>query len=701
MVRQELNSEETRLHFDVAGMTCSSCAMRVEKVLNRQPGVEKATVNFANEEALVQLADPVQPAELIRAVEKIGYGLSAHSSEHDHHSALPALTARLVISAILTAPLIALHFLPGLDELIGMNTTAWLSLAIATPVQFWAGWPFLRSAALKARRLQTNMDTLVAVGTLVAFGFSVWAVSVGRHDSIYFETAAVIITLILLGKFFEERAVRRTSSAIRSLLEMSPKEASVLRDGVEVRVPVEKLEPGDLVVVRPGEKIPVDGVMREGAGSVDQSMLTGESMPVDKEPGDDVFGATLNGRGRLIVEATRLGADSALSQIVMLVKEAQGSKAPVQRLADRVASVFVPVVLVLAAITFAVWFAATGSFEDSLVPATAVLIIACPCAMGLATPTAIMAGTGRGAEMGVLIRGGEVLERSGKLQTVVLDKTGTVTEGKMSVTKFTGERALRYAAGVEAASEHPIGRAIVKAASERGIDVPPVSQFEAFAGMGVSGIVDGVHVEVKAADAMDLDEPGTVVSVFCDGTEAGSITLSDQPRRGAAEAVAELRQLGVEVVLLTGDNEKVARLVGAEIGVEDVISGVLPAGKVEEIKRLQSQGKVVAMVGDGINDAPALARADLGIAIGTGTDVAIEASDITLVGGDPAGIPRAIRLARRTLRTIYQNLFWAFFYNVAAIPLAAFGKLSPAVAAAAMAFSSVSVVGNALRLRRL
>lgn len=697
MVRQEVNPKDTRLHFDVAGMTCSSCAMRVEKVLTRQPGVEKATVNFANEEAVVELAEPMPPGELVRAVEKIGYGLSPHTSEHDHHSAIPALTARLVVSAILTAPLLALHFFPGLDELTGMSTTAWLSLVIATPVQFWGGWPFLRSAALKARRLQTNMDTLVAVGTLVAYGFSVWAVSAGRHESIYFETAAVIVTLILLGKFFEERAVRRTSSAIRSLLEMSPKEASVLRNGAEVRVPVEQLEPGDLVVVRPGEKIPVDGVVREGAGSVDQSMLTGESMPVDKESGDEVFGATMNGRGRLIVEATRLGADSALSQIVQLVKEAQGSKAPVQRLADRVASIFVPVVLVLAAMTFAAWFAATGSFEEALIPATAVLIIACPCAMGLATPTAIMAGTGRGAEMGVLIRGGEVLERSGKLQTVVLDKTGTVTEGQMTVTDFTDAETLRYAAAVEAGSEHPIGRAIVRAATERGIEIPTVSQFEASAGLGVSGTVEGGRVEVKAGDATDAM---TVVRVVSDGRELGTIALADRPRRGAAEAVNELKQLGVEVVLLTGDNEKVALKIASEIGIENVISGVLPAGKVDEIKRLQSEGKVVAMVGDGINDAPALAQADLGIAIGTGTDVAIEASDITLVGGEPVGIPRAIRLARRTLRTIYQNLFWAFFYNVAAIPLAAFGKLSPAVAAAAMAFSSVSVVGNALRLRR-
>ncbi|MGH2812278.1 MAG: heavy metal translocating P-type ATPase, partial [Actinomycetota bacterium] len=425
-------SAEERVTFDVSGMTCATCAMRVEKILGRQPGVRSAAVNFASEEAVVTLEGPVPPETLTKAVEKIGYRLAPHRDDHDHRGAVTGLGKRLAVSIGLTFPLLMLHMFPGLVQSVGHETAGWIGLVLATPVQFWAGWPFLSSAALKARRLQTNMDTLIAVGTLTAYGFSLWAVLTGHHDN-YFETAALIITLILVGKYLEATAIHRTSSAVRRLLEMGAKEATVLRDGAEIRLPVDALEPGDLVVVRPGEKIPVDGVVSEGSSSVDQSMLTGESVPVDKEPGSEVVGATMNGSGRLVIEATKLGAESALAQIVRLVKEAQGSKAPVQRLADRVASVFVPVVLVLAAATFAIWFARTGDFQSALVPAIAVVIIACPCAMGLATPTAIMAGTGRGAEMGVLIRGGDVLERTGKLQTVVLDKTGTVTEGRMTV----------------------------------------------------------------------------------------------------------------------------------------------------------------------------------------------------------------------------------------------------------------------------
>ena len=717
--------EQERLIFDVSGMTCSTCAMRVEKILSRQSGVKQAAVNFASGEAVVTLDEPVPEESLVRAVEKIGYGLAPQVEEHDHtHEPPRALVRRLVLAALLSVPLVIAHFVPWVSDAFGAQRLAWLSLVLATPVQFWAGWPFLRSAGLKAMRLQTNMDTLVAVGTLVAYGFSTWAVFTGRHHSIYFETAAVIITLILLGKYFEATALHRTSSAIRHLLELGAKEATVLRDGKEVRLPVDEVVPGDLIVVRPGEKIPVDGIVQTGEGSVDQSMLTGESVPVEKSPGDEVFGATLNGVGRLVIKATKVGVQSALAQIVRLVREAQGSKAPVQRLADRIAAIFVPAVMILSALTFAFWFMRTNDMEASLIPAIAVVIIACPCAMGLATPTAIMAGTGKGAELGVLIRGGEVLERAGKLDAVVLDKTGTVTEGKMSVAHVIpdtvnddpvdAELILLRAAAVEAGSEHPIGRAIAAAAEG---ELPRVERFKAHSGFGVTGVLEGLEVGVGKpeflaklgifgcteldAESRRLESKGqTVVSVGWGGRVRGLIGLSDRPRPGAAEAVSALRRQGVTVAMLTGDNETTARKVAEEVGIDEVIAGVLPGGKVDEIKRLQDSGKVVAMVGDGINDAPALAQADLGIAIGTGSDVAIESSDITLVGGDPAAIPRAIQLARRTLRTIRQNLFWAFAYNVAAIPLAAMGKLSPSVAAGAMAFSSVSVVFNALRLRK-
>lgn len=727
-------SETETFTFDVEGMTCASCAARVEKILGRQSGVEKASVNFANHEAVVALSEPVAVEQLVSAVEKIGYGLHPHLEEHARETTgheggdAGSMWRRFVVSAVLTTPLVLLHFIPPLINLIGGHAVAaWASLVIATPVQFWGGWPFLKSAWLKARHFQSNMDTLVAIGSLAAYGFSAWATFVGRHHSVYFETAAVIITLILLGKYFEARALTRTSSAVRKLIEQGAKEATLLRDGEEVRVPVAQVVPGDVFVVRPGEKVPVDGVIRNGASSVDESMLTGESTPVEKAPGDDVFGSTINSDGRLIVEATRVGSESALAQIVKLVKEAQGSKAPIQRLADRVAEIFVPFVITIAAGTFLGWLVTGHSLEASLIPAIAVLIIACPCAMGLATPTAIMAGTGRGAEIGVLIRGGEVLERSGRLQAVVLDKTGTVTRGKMTVTDVvpdtwndqpTNETTLlRRAASIESASEHPIGRAITEHARDRRLDLSHADGFRASSGFGVTGEVEGLRVaagkpsflgESGFMSCTELDEKAaalasegkTVVAVGWDRRIRGVIALADQPRAGAADAVRQLRSSGVEVILLTGDNRETAEAIAGQIGIDQVMAEVLPQDKVDQIRKLQTQGKVVAMVGDGINDAPALAQADLGIAIGTGTDVAIEASDITVVGDDPRSIPKAISLSRRTLRVIRQNLFWAFFYNVAAIPLAAVGLLSPAIAAGAMAFSSVTVVSNALRLRK-
>jgi thioredoxin len=733
-----------RLVFDVQGMTCASCARRVERALTRQPGVSDAVVNFATGQAIVDTdgaSPPATQAILIDAVTRIGYGLAPHLTESDPAGAVRAMGRRFVVSALLTAPLVLFHFVPGLTARLGPGGSwaGWAQLALSAPVQFWGGWPFIRSAVLKGRRGQANMDTLVAVGSLAAWLWSAWVVlsvpggagghaghaGAGAAEQVYFETAAVIVTLILLGKYFEARAVIGTSSAIRLLLELGAKEATLLRDGVEVRVAADHVVPGDLVVVRPGEKVPADGRVVEGRSSVDESMLTGESLPADKGPGDPVFGATLNQQGRLVVEATRVGSESALAQIVALVREAQGSRAPVQRVADRVAGFFVPAVILLGLGTFML-NALAGDIQSGLTRAIAVLIIACPCAMGLATPTAVMAGTGRGAELGILIRGGEVLERAGALDVVALDKTGTLTEGKMAVGEvlgMTGDPAdavmvLLRAAAVEAASEHPIGRSIVRSAVERGLALPGVGDFHAAAGLGVRGVVDGVEVAVGtaaflqergmaesaelAAALQDLAAEGrTVVLAGWDGEARGLIALSDQLKPTARAAVEDLRAQGIGVVLLTGDNRPTAERIAREVGGIPVAAALMPEGKVEEIRRLRAGGsKVVAMVGDGINDAPALAAADLGIALGTGADVAIEASDITIVSGDPLAIPRAVRLARRTLRVIRQNLFWAFAYNVAAIPLAATGRLSPSVAAATMAFSSVSVVANALRLRR-
>ncbi len=702
--------------------------MRVEKALGKVPGVESAFVNYAGGQAVVSLRDGVEQADLLAAVERAGYGMEAVQPEgsswgRDDDAHASGLRTRLIVSAVLTTPLVILHFIPQLGEALRMDhrQMAWLGLVLSAPVQFWGGWHFLRSGASRLRHLQTNMDTLIAVGSLSAFGFSTWSLLTGGH-AVYFETAAAIITLILLGKYFEARAVGRTSGAIARLVELGAKHATRLVNGEEITVPVERVVPGDVLVVRPGERVAVDGTVMSGASAVDESMLTGEPVPVDKVAGDEVFGGTLNQQGRLEFVANRVGAATALSQIVELVKQAQGSKAPVQRLADRVAGVFVPVVLVIAAVTFAGWYLASGSAEQALITSIAVLIIACPCAMGLATPTAIMAGSGRGAEMGVLIRGGEVFERSGKLDAVVLDKTGTLTEGRMTVTDVvtTGDlsedEVLTRAASVEAGSEHPIGRAVVAAARERGLALLPVTGFESSTGFGVHGEIDGA--EVVVGKALLLQERGlfrsedlknqaralqgqgkTVVAVGWDGQARGLVALSDRLRSGSVQAVAALKKAGVEVVMITGDNQVAASVIGAEVKIDRVIAGVLPGGKVDEIRRLQAEGKIVAMVGDGINDAPALTQADLGIAIGTGADVAIEASDITLVSADPSRIPAAIGLARKTLRVIHQNLFWAFAYNVAAIPLAAFGKLSPAIAAGAMAFSSVSVVANALRLR--
>ncbi|HWC13536.1 MAG TPA: heavy metal translocating P-type ATPase [Actinomycetota bacterium] len=720
--------------YDVRGMTCASCARRVERTLASQSGVEDAGVNFALERATVRLTDGADTEALTRAVSEAGYELvprdaaSSHAGhgEHDHGIAIgqeEELTRlawrRFVVAAVLTVPVVLLAMFPGVFGAAMHDTwTRWVMFAFTTPVQFWAGRPFLTSAAKQARHGATNMDTLVAIGTLAAYGYSV--VSLFAHGDVYFETAAVILTFLLLGKYFEHRSKSRASRAIKTLMELGAKQARVVRDGLEVPVDIDEVVPGDLMRVRPGEKIPTDGVVIEGESAIDRSMLTGESVPVAVGPGEEVFGATVNTSGSLLVEATKIGGDTALAQIARLVEEAQGRKAPIEHLADKVASIFVPVVLVIAALTFAAWMLTDHDVGTSLVATVAVLIIACPCAMGLATPAAIMVGTGRAAQLGIIVRGGEVLEASGDIDVVVLDKTGTLTAGTMSVTDLvpaagiSEEELLTAAAAVESRSEHPVAAAIVEAATARDLGVPEPEGFTSSTGLGVGATVDGKQIKVGRrtfvegdatqeleTEARRLEDEGkTVVWVSRGDHLLGLISVADTVKPSAARAVERLTGLGLDTLMITGDNAATARAIGNQLGIDDVIAEVMPADKVTEVKRLQAEGNKVAMVGDGINDAPALAQADLGIAIGTGTDVAIEAADLTLVGGDPMAAATAVDISRRTLKTIKQNLFWAFGYNVAAIPLAALGLLDPMIAAAAMAFSSVSVVLNALRLKR-
>ena len=711
--------ERERLRLELDGMTCASCAARIERRLNKLDGVE-ATVNYATEEASVSF-DPVAVSvdDLIASVEAVGYHAALPTEPYDAPDAALAVRTRLVVALGLTAPLAVLAMVAPLQ----FDGWEWLALALATPVVFWCGLAFHRATLLNARHLAATMDTLISVGTISAWTWSTVVLVGGIAAHTYFEVAAVITTLILLGRWLELRARGRSSEAIRALLELGAREARVLRDGEEVLVPVDDLAVGDVFVVRPGEKIATDGVVLEGLSAVDQSMLTGEPVPVEVVPGAEVAGATINASGRLVVRATRVGADTALAQIARLVAEAQAGKAPIQRLVDRVAAVFVPIVLVVALATLAGWLVATGDGSAAFTAAVAVLIIACPCALGLATPTALMVGTGRGAQLGILIKGPEVLEQTRRITTIVLDKTGTVTEGRMWVadalpaTGVEPESLLRLAGAAEAASEHPIAQAIAAAASDAVGRLPAVESFTSRAGLGVEAVVEGRTVVVGRAAMLaelgvELDEAlaarfadeeakgHTVVAAAIDGRPAGLLVIADRIKPSSAEAVSRLRDLGLEPVLLTGDNERTARSVADEVGIERVHANVLPAEKSAEIEALQASGEVVAMVGDGVNDAPALAQADLGLAIGTGTDVAIEASDLTLVSGDLRGAADAIRLSRKTLRTIKGNLFWAFAYNVAAIPLAVAGLLNPIVAAAAMAFSSVFVVTNSLRLRR-
>ncbi|MGW4923035.1 heavy metal translocating P-type ATPase [Streptomyces parvulus] len=726
----------------IGGMTCAACAARVEKKLNRMDGVT-ATVNYATEKARITHPVTVPVADLISTVVRTGYtaeepapepepGDEAEESGPDAADPGPdALRTRLTVSALLAAPVVLLAMVPALQ----FDNWQWLSLTLAAPVVVWGGLPFHRAAWTNVRHGAATMDTLVSLGTLAAFGWSLWALFLGdagmpgmRHgfdltvsrtdgaSAIYLEAAAGVTVFLLLGRWLEARSKRRAGAALRALMELGAKDVAVLREGREVRIPVARLAVGDRFVVRPGEKIATDGTVTEGASAVDASLLTGESVPADVGVGDAVTGATVNAGGRLVVEATRVGADTRLARMARLVEDAQSGKAEVQRLADRVSGVFVPVVLLISAATFGGWLGGTGDTVAAFTAAVAVLIIACPCALGLATPTALLVGTGRGAQLGILIKGPEVLESTRRVDTVVLDKTGTVTTGRMTLHEVYAlagtpeEELLRLAGAVEHASEHPVARAVAAGAERRAGRLPDVAAFVSVPGRGVRGRVEGcevavgrLHDELPPAAARAVDEAEgngrTAVVVAWDGEVRGVLAVADAVRETSAEAVAELRRLGLAPVLLTGDNRRVAESVAAAVGIDEVIAEVLPEEKVAVVERLRAEGRTVAMVGDGVNDAAALATADLGLAMGTGTDAAIEAGDLTLVRGDLRVAADAIRLSRRTLATIKGNLVWAFGYNVAALPLAAAGLLNPMIAGAAMAFSSVFVVSNSLRLR--
>ncbi len=717
--------------LDITGMTCAACSSRIEKVLNKTDGVKAATVNLTTENATVEYNPGVTDEHaIIDRIGKLGYSAEPKKSAEDKvshkDSELKKMKWKVIIAAILSLPLLVTM----LDHLFGMSLPAifmnpWFQLAFATPVQFILGWQFYVGAYKNLKNFTANMDVLVVMGTTAAFGFSLyqtylWMTGAVEHPHLYFEASAIIITLILFGKYLETRAKSQTTGAISKLLDMQAKEARVVRDGKELMIPVEDVKVDEVLIVKPGEKFPLDGELIHGRTSVDESMLTGESIPVEKETGDSVIGATMNQNGTVNIKVTKTGKDTALAGIIKVVEEAQGNKAPIQRMADIISGYFVPIVIVIAIVTFIVWyfFASPGNVEPALVAAISVLVIACPCALGLATPTSIMVGTGKGAENGILYKGGEHLEKTHKVDVIVLDKTGTITNGTPEVTDFSGDNdTLHLLASAERGSEHPLASAITAYAAEKNIELSEAEEFSAIPGHGIEAVIEGrkvlvgtrklmtgENIDISAAeeDMQQFEYEGkTAMMVAVDGKLAGTVAVLDTVKATAKQAVSELHDQGLEVIMLTGDNIRTAEAIAREVNIDQVIAEVLPEEKADKIREIQKTGKVTAMVGDGVNDAPALALADIGIAMGTGTEVAIEAADLTILGEDLTLIPRAINLSRKTIKNIKQNLFWAFAYNTLGIPIAALGFLAPWVAGAAMAFSSVSVVANALRLKRV
>ncbi len=719
----------------ISGMSCAACAARIEKKLGKMEGVQKAVVNLASEKATVEYdSSLIKVQDMIKAVEALGYGaeraeeVGADREKEQREKEIRRLRLELIVSAVLSSPLLFAMVLMLFNADLPPFHDPYFQLAAATPVQFIIGFRFYKNAYFALRAKSANMDVLIAMGTTAAYFFSIYNAFFAPMEhgvmmkELYFEAGAVIITLILLGKYLEAVAKGRTSDAIKKLMGLQAKTARVIRNGEELDIPIEEVEVGEIIIVRPGEKVPVDGKILDGNSSVDESMLTGESLPVEKKAGDYVIGATINKFGTFRFEATKVGKDTALSQIIRMVEDAQGSKAPIQKIADKVSGVFVPVVIAIALVTFIIWYLVSGNLTSAIISAVSVLVIACPCALGLATPTAIMVGTGKGAENGILIKGGEHLEMTYKLDAVVLDKTGTITKGKPEVTdvialgSMDDDEILRIASITEKSSEHPLGAAIYEKGKNDCGALPDPEEFEAIPGRGVMAIVEGKmiyigtrklmlekEVDVGRADAIAAaleDEGKTAMLMAADGSLEAVIAVADTLKENSKEAIDELKKMGIDVYMITGDNKRTAAAIARQAGITNVLAEVLPENKAEEVDKLKKLGKKVAMVGDGINDAPALATADIGMAMGTGTDVAIEAADITLMRGDLMMIPAAIRLSRRTIRKIKQNLFWAFIYNIIGIPFAAFGLLNPMIAGGAMAFSSVSVVTNSLSLKR-
>jgi Cu+-exporting ATPase len=721
-----------KTEFDVQGMTCAACSTRIEKVLNKQAGIKQASVNLAAESAAVEYnPNALEISDIIGRIRKLGYDAneksdSGDAAEDQKEKQIKEMKFKLVLSALLSLPLLVTM----LDHLLGIQLPAifmnpWFQMALATPIQFYIGWQFYTGAYRSLRSGGANMDVLVALGTSAAYFYSVYEgfLTIGNPGympHLYFETSAIIITLILFGKYLEVNAKSRTKTAISKLLNLQAKQARVIRNGQEQMIPIEEVQTGDHLVVKPGEKIPVDGIVVKGSTSVDESMITGESIPIEKNVNADVIGSTMNKNGTVEIEATKVGKDTALASIIKVVEDAQGSKAPIQRLADVISGYFVPIVVVIAILTFIVWITlvSPGNLEPALVAAIAVLVIACPCALGLATPTSIMVGTGKSAENGILFKGGEHLEQTHKLNAIIFDKTGTITKGKPEVTDFTGDtQTLQLLASAEKGSEHPLAEAIVAYATEKNVEMLETDDFKAIPGHGIKADISGKEILVGTRKLMrdhDIDVKSaeeemteyelngkTAMLIALDGKFSGIVAVADTVKDTAKEAIKQLKEQDLEVIMLTGDNERTAKAIAKQVGIDEVIAEVLPEQKADKVKEIQLQGKKAAMVGDGINDAPALATADIGIAIGTGTEVAIEAADVTILGGDLLLIPKAIKMSQATIKNIRQNLFWAFAYNSAGIPIAAVGLLAPWVAGAAMAFSSVSVVANSLRLKRV